>query len=48
MLEYEAHKDLFEFWKEPQNALDKHNKLGYGSTNAWHCFGGHKIYCSNN
>lgn len=35
---------FYESWASPQNALNKHDGLGYGSTHAWHCFGSHKNY----
>jgi hypothetical protein len=28
--------------------LDIFIRLGYGSTHAWHCLGGHQIYCWSN
>ncbi len=48
MLEYEVHKDLFDFVnleENPKMHLDRQLKLGYGSTYAWHYLGGDKVCC---
>ncbi len=45
MLEYKTHiKKLFDFLtfqENPKNVLNEHGKMGYGSTHAWYCCGGH-------
>jgi hypothetical protein len=48
MLEYEVHKDLFDFLnleENPKMHLDRQLRLGYGLTYAWHYLGGDKICC---
>jgi len=46
MVEYEAHKELFDFLSFEKNSkIHWIDGLGYGSTHAWHCFRSHQICC---